>query len=393
MNRFRILHMMLAVTILTMGSVVELCAQRTPNRGMYLPSVRARKMVCEDSLQMFQIKSPILTSLPPLHTNMPLDVLVAYIGADSIARTIAPLQMQSMIDSMSTLNDTLKQFGRYLYKSVDWNPVMFMQYQLETQYRRKGISNDTLHFVDENGNPTDTAAGAPPDLYRISLTSAIPTLLGRYARFAPSGMSKEAARALLGSMYILRVRVDSVDSCRDYLSPEPSAQSFAVYATVLDTLKGRVFPNLCQNRSQYLQPYQQALRIKDLAPQPLSASPGIGCNKIRFEYWKGAYWTGVYSASGIPNFKRDTAFLDHEQHFIMRPSAECIVFLTFANPKVDDDSDYFNLDVNTARSYGVLRITNDAVIDLNQVWWPSNLTVSQFTTRFNQLVQQITNPL
>ncbi len=385
--RYLAIVAVIATTVLS-----DAAAQRTPKRGMYLPSVRARRMVCEDSLQMFQIKSPILTSLPPLQTNMPLDVLVAYIGADSIARTATPRQMNGIVDSMFSLNDTLKQFGKYLYQVVDWNPVLFMQYQLETQYRRKGIPNDTLHFVDENGNPTDTAAGALPDLYRIGLTFAIPAMRSKYVKYAPSGMTKEAARALLVADYVLRVRVDSVDSCRNYQTPESTALRFSAYATVLDTLKGKVFPNLCQNRSQYLQPYQQGLRNKEDVPQPHSSSPGIACNKIRFEYWKGAYRTGDYTAAGLGKFYRDTVFLDQEQHFTIPAGTECIVFLQFHNPLVDDDYDYFNLDLGMNSSYGILRISDNTVVDLNKVWWPSNLTAGQFTTRFNQLVQQITNP-
>lgn len=75
----------------------------------------------------------------------------------------------------------------------------------------------------------------------------------------------------------------------------------------------------------------------------------------------------------------------------MRPRTECIVFLTLGNQLIDDDFDYYNLDLNTSFSYGVLRVEDGNVIDLNHVWSPTYLSVLKFKQRFEELVHQITN--
>ncbi len=367
----------------------ELLAQRSPNRGLSMASTRNARMICEDSLQMFQLKRGHLTTIPPLYTNMPLDVLVAYIGADSIARTAFHLPLKSYVRSIGTFNDTLKQFGRLLYRVVDWDPILFRQYSDETTFRQIGISNDTLHFIDSNGTNLDTLSGAPPSLFRVALPMHLPSMESKYLRYMPDSLNKQSIRALLRADFILRVMIDSVDSCRNYLTGDTSQLRYAIYASVLDTLKGRVFPNLCHHANQYLQPYRAALNVKIDQPQPQSSSGT--CNKIRFETWHGAYWTG-YWAAHTNAFTRDSTFLDAEGNFVMRPGIECIVFLTLENHLVDDDYDYFNLDLNTTLSYGVLRVADGHVKDLNHVWSPTNLSVTQFRQRFNQLVNVIVQP-
>lgn len=374
------------VAVLTLPS--ELLAQRSPNRGLNMASTRNARMICEDSLQMFQLKSGYLTAIPPLNSSMPLDVIVAYKQADSIARTAFPSQLKSLVSSIDSFDDTLKQFGRLLYRVVDWNPLLFRQYCRETSFRRIGISNDTLHYLDSNGTNLDTLSGAPPELYRVSLSMGLPSMVSKYLQYMPDSLDKRSIRALLHADFILRVMIDSVDSCRDYLTGDTSQLSFAIYASVLDTLKGRVFPNLCHHANQYLQPYQAKQRAKLDQPQPQSSREA--CNKIRFETWHGAYWTGYWAA--YPNaFKRDSTFLDTEGNFVMRPRTECIVFLTLGNQLIDDDFDYYNLDLNTSFSYGVLRVEDGNVIDLNHVWSPTYLSVLKFKQRFEELVHQITN--
>jgi hypothetical protein len=389
--------MKLSISVLIVASTVvallilpcESLAQRSPNRGLNMASTRNARMICEDTLRMFQIKSGYLADIPPLYTSMPLDVLVAYIGADSIARTVFPSQLKNFVSSIGTFNDTLKQFGRLLYRVVDWNPILFRQYSRETSFRRIGISNDTLHYLDSNGTNLDTLSGAPPELYRVSLSMGLPSMVSKYLQYMPDSLDKRSIRALLHADFILRVMIDSVDSCRDYLTGDTSQLSFAIYASVLDTLKGRVFPNLCYNANQYLQPYQAELRAKLDQPQPQSS--GEACNKIRFETWHGAYWTGYWAA--YPNaFKRDSTFLDTEGNFVMRPGTECIVFLTLGNQLIDDDYDYYNLGLNTTLSYGVLRVADGNIIDQNHVWSPTNLSISQFKQRFDQLVNVVTQP-
>lgn len=339
---------------------------------------------------MFQIRSPYLTSLPPLYTNMPLDVLIAYIGVDSIARNVNHLPLQSFFNSISSFNDTLKQYGKYLYRAIDWNPFLFQQYSNETQFRQIGPPpNEGLHFVDSNGAIADTALGAPAGLYKVGLPFNRTRIAGLYLRYLPDSLPETSMTALLGADYILRVAIDSVDSCRNYLTPEPNAQRFAVYARVLDTLKGRVFPNLCQNANRYMMPFQSELQGKNNPQVPQSASGP--CNEIRFEMSKGTYRSGNWAVVGR-DFIRDTAFLDQSQNFVMHPGTECIVFLSFRNHLVDDDYDYYNLDVNSNLSYGVLRIHDGKVIDLNHVWSPTELTLPQFMQRFEHLVNVMTNP-
>lgn len=212
------------VAVLTLPS--ELLAQRSPNRGLNMASTRNARMICEDSLQMFQLKSGYLTAIPPLNSSMPLDVIVAYKQADSIARTAFPSQLKSPVSSIDSFDDTLKQFGRLLYRVVDWNPLLFRQYCRETSFRRIGISNDTLHYLDSNGTNLDTLSGAPPELYRVSLSMGLPSMVSKYLQYMTDSLDKRSIRALLHADFILRVMIDSVDSCHDYLTGDTSQLSF-----------------------------------------------------------------------------------------------------------------------------------------------------------------------
>lgn len=75
-----------------------------------------------------------LSSLPPLSSDMPLDVLISWIVVDSICRTVSPEEVENYVKSTS--DDTLRLAMKYLYSLHDYSALLLDKYNatLDTTY-------------------------------------------------------------------------------------------------------------------------------------------------------------------------------------------------------------------------------------------------------------------
>jgi hypothetical protein len=75
---------------------------------------------------------PRLTNYPPVTPSMPYDVMIGYIGLDSICRIVINTETcTNFIDHLG-FNDTLQYFMKYLYDVTDYDPFRFYEYMKYT---------------------------------------------------------------------------------------------------------------------------------------------------------------------------------------------------------------------------------------------------------------------
>lgn len=134
---------------------------------------------------------------------------------------------------------------------VDWEPVRFRQYTRETELGFQAL--DTIfHFVDSTGS---NVFDLPPvaSKYTCILKPISQRIVNGIQLYWPVPDERKACESLVRSCWILRVRVNSVDSTLNTQSSE-GYQCYTVFAHVQDTLKGGGFPDWCSSNSTYMRP-------------------------------------------------------------------------------------------------------------------------------------------
>ncbi len=171
------------------------------------------------------ISFPRLSSVPPLNTGMPFNVLIGYVYIDSFARSTSEVSLTSFLDNL-TYSDTSRKALSYLYQMDDFDPIRYFQY---------GISVPTsAHY------------------------QTIPVqLMHKFGRFLSKVFPDSGhAAALYYPDYMLDILVTDTVSKGDSLAAI-SKSCVGVSAVVIDTIKGRVLPPFSTsyvNKSQNIQP-------------------------------------------------------------------------------------------------------------------------------------------
>lgn len=337
---------------------------------------------------MFQIRYPCLDALPPMSVSMPYDVLIDYVAADSGARTGGQADLITHVRGWTSMNDTLRQIGKHLYRMVDRDPARYAQYRCDVDLWHSGQHADSMYHRNHLFGRTDSTHAEYPQRYPMRLETMESEIAKAYVRAWGNASQRSAVGALLRSSYILRIRTISIDSTYNYLS-NSGTKRYAVQAVVLDTLKGRRFVDMCADSTNaYRWPPDALIEGRGGSP-----ARNVGCPIIRFEYTPNMYWSGIWQPNPEVRFVRDTAFMTSDGSLRLVAGQEMIVFLGFGNRLLDDGYDYFDLDVNTGCSWGVLRIRNGNVLDLNDVWGSGiDVPYPVFRTAVQALIARICNP-
>lgn len=153
-----------------------------------------------------------MTQLPPLSSDMPLDIMVSWIVIDSLCRTAADDVLWQRM--MTTTQDSMKLGLKYLYKLMEYDPLLLKQYRLDLDYNQvhwKTTPNSLLLFV-----------------------------MGAYQqRF---GRVSDVIKLLMDAGYALHVRVDNITSRESWDHshiPPGWADRFCADLYVLDNIKGK----------------------------------------------------------------------------------------------------------------------------------------------------------
>ncbi|HVK38167.1 MAG TPA: hypothetical protein VNA88_06530, partial [Candidatus Kapabacteria bacterium] len=289
-----------------------------PMDSAQIAALKASNRWLTSSTTFYQNIYPVLRTIPPLEAVMPDTVQTAYIYVDSLLRFDTAMVAFDRIQTWSSVKDTLKGMLRWLYQMVDYDPARWHQYRLET---------------------------AILDRYMYALDNLAYPLYGRFHAIMRPPL-RDAFLAAAQSDFVLRVTVSQVDST---LNPRDNQLVYRVYATVTDTLKGRVFPK-CETPS---------------LPSKVTADSTA---TICFSYWRNVYSNFVESNGG-PVFQWEPRFTRPDSMgFRMVAGQDAVVFLRFAETWLDTTRDAFHLVVTQSSSNGALPIVSDTVYDVNNVW-------------------------
>lgn len=310
----------------------------------------------DSTTDWYHRKFPILRSLPPLNSGMPSEVMAAYIHLDSLARfnnNWDLVQPDKATSAWRARPELLRKTVAACYTAMDYDPLMFEQYESETALKSKIY---------------DTPLGM--------FTRYFPRILTKTASIAPEGGGLQAAFA---PDYVLRVKVLTIDSMLMTIpsgSPPPF-YVFSVTAQILDTLKGRTIP-FCEPN-----PVGNG---SDAMPLPMNLHPAI-----RFQYIHKNYIS--YSSRWDKMPEQDSAFVMMNEwggrDFAMRVGQEAVVFLDHSAWKLDTMYDYYHLTMS-AEAYYALPIINGQVRDVNH-YWSDNLLMSytDWRRRFLEIREKI----
>ncbi|HVZ41818.1 MAG TPA: hypothetical protein VHI13_21230, partial [Candidatus Kapabacteria bacterium] len=164
-----------------------------------------------------EIRFPKPDHCPPLSLDMPLDVMLGYIGGDSLARSYdLALRLDTLARTMP-YSDTLRQAMKYLYLMDDYDPIRYFQW---------------------NG------AAKPTPVRYMTTTEELRQALTYRAQVACPDTQRTA---VLGAADIIAyVHVNATQTKID-TNAVFAHHATLVSCTVLDTIKGRRIPNCWVN--------------------------------------------------------------------------------------------------------------------------------------------------
>ncbi|MES2767109.1 MAG: hypothetical protein V4642_14635 [Bacteroidota bacterium] len=321
---------------------------RAQNESGWRPMKEGTSMWFDSTKSMFQVQYPIIRNIPPLSMSMPFDVLLSYVYLDSICRLGSYKDASDMIKGWNVMNDTLRNAAKYMYKMVDYNPIIFTQYESQTSLLWK------MPFK------------VPLEEFRSKLSR-------KYQELVQPANEKNAVYSLLESDYILRIKVLAIDSIPNKLA-QGRYNRYRVKAEILDTLKGKV------------------LQTNEFNPMVMQQQSGQTSTSYYtyFQYIPMNYFSiDELSSDGRENYPyetKDSAFLRSPDEFQMYIGQEAIVFLDHGNHFVDHQYDYYDLGMSYDLSNNALPIINGQVRDVNHIW-STNLLMNyaDWETRFLQL--------
>ncbi len=276
-----------------------------------------------------------LENLPPVRTDMPYEILLAYIYGDSLLRYLSDEEYKIVYrwQKEKVNNDTIKALIKYFYLLQDFNPYLLSQYKSTPryiEYKRNinGIKKsiiDLLEVLSSNKN----------EYYSLNY--------------------------LIRNDYILKVRVKNIIDTF-YIDRYGKVQKyFYVSAYVLDTLKGKKFLTCsCSDGNQYV-------------TAPLNNYPVI-C----FTYAEAPY---THPGAKYPP---DPSILKNGNLFL-QTGQEIIISFTLGDWLIDRKYDYFDSFLNYA-----IPVNNKQVMDRCHIWSSSDsLDYETFKAIFYQRRQML----
>lgn len=189
--------------------------------------------------------------------------------------------------------------------------------------------------------------------YHQSLNNLTSSEIGILSSILSKNSKKQHALSIINyAAHILRIKVNSVETAKRIDKPYKKTDKLIhnVYATVIDTLKGRVFSNCNCNI---------LLKQKTTLNEEYNDNHG---SKICFTYGQGPYTKG----------KNDESLLDLSSDYFpkdiqLKPGQELLVTLTYFDYKRDWDFDYL-----TPTLIYVIPIIDGKVVDWNHDWSDSD---------------------
>ena len=77
---------------------------------------------------------------PPYNSSMPYDVFIGYLALDSLSKYASYNEYEAFVERQ-VYNDTLRTMMRYIYKTDEYNPSMFLNFMYHDEYSRGPIGD------------------------------------------------------------------------------------------------------------------------------------------------------------------------------------------------------------------------------------------------------------
>ncbi len=313
---------------------------------------------------VFHTSVPIIRSIPPLSLSMPLDVLMTYIVMDSLGRfyndsafrAIRGHNLSTALDNLEPMNDTLHNIWKFVYKTTDYNPLLFRQYLSE-------------QVLNQNANVF------------FKVYYELGSLLHR-AHYLEHPLKKRIASAVIPD-YILKVQVVSIDSMKAPFTSYGDTSSydfFKISCIVLDTIKGKVIP-------------MDTITIPTYKSKEESKSVTY---RFNFVVTENSYFQlrQGYSNKPHPFPLIDSLIFDNSREIMrVKIGQELLVFLNAYDPLWSKKQDHFHFHTSQSScNSGVMPILNGMVSDVNRVWSDSTwISYELFNDRYNEIKEIIMN--
>ena len=290
--------------------------------------------------------------LPVLRSDMPHDVMIAYIVADSIAyRPPSPHRWDSILYSMNKEGDTFNFLLKYFYLADEWDAIR---------------CNNFEWIVPIRPPATEPLLGSRN---WSSIKSRINYCLNSLPKI----------RYVMSS-YILHVQVEDVyylDTSDSWLK-EMNTSATIAFCQTLDTMKGRIFPDI--NNTIFA--------LKKDSNSSASIEKYTTHNQLSFDI-VFSYWN-KWSRVEHPGYR---SLYDSNGNTWIKRDKEYIVFLEFHNITGTNERRYLTVSPYAdGLSYGMYPIENGFVIDEgNDMGWGIQVPVEQFKANIRQQIEVIKN--
>lgn len=314
----------------------------------------------------------VLTSIPPVGFGRPSAINYFYSGIDSLLRVLPPHVLKQVIESYLP-TDTARSILALLYNAVDYDPMLFHQYALETELHRK-VSVAT-------GTGDTVIVGR----YLSSLWDAKWSFFKRYRKELKDSVDGLAKSSLIASSIVARVTIRSIDSIPDDSAMPKPGMRYVVIADILDTLQGFIGWNTYVDQNKLL----NGTKIGSGDRTQTTSPPQIVFTYHTLSYQPEALLQESSIATLYPNAHQMTT--DTNGLLKLRIDKDYIVFLTFQSPKIDSTRDYFQPAIFPQACRGVLYIDeNENVKDVNNLFSTTGtITWSAFVEKFDALRSSI----
>jgi len=288
-----------------------------------------------DDIGKYHQKFDRLENLPPVRTDMPYEILLAYIYGDSLLRYLSDDEYKIVYrwQKEKVNNDTIKALIKYFYLLQDFNPYLLSQYKNTPSYIQ----------YKQSINGIKLAISKILDVLTKDLNEAY------------------SLNYLTKNDYILKVKIKNIIDTFYIDKSGRSQKKYYVSAYVLDTLKGKEFLTCnCSDENQYV--------IAPLNNYPV----------ICFTYAEAPYTHPGDKYSPDPSIlKNGSLFLQSGQ--------ELVISIIFSNWLLDRKFDYYNLFLTNAFS-----IIGNQVMDRSHIWSSADsIDYDTFKTIFFQRSQMI----
>ena len=324
--------------------------------------VNAEGLPCNSKAEGLFFNTTIHPYTPVLYTTMPYDVMISYILIDSILK-YAP-DAKDVVNSFLKRfnnnqighdNDTLNYTLKYLYKIMDYDPLLFYDY-IKKGYGQHGriISPEPLYWKLITGSIHYDTVG----LYdEVNLTERV-----------TNGRIKEM---IFRSLFVLHIYVDTITSYTR-LNSNDSFNYTIVYSQVLDTIKGKKLPDI-NTAILAKRPGNDEIDTNIIIPNNVNLIFDFGKRWLYQDLQEGHYMYMLLDG--------------------VEPNKEYIVLLEASAECSHNGKCYYSLvPLRHLNFHGIYPIEDGNVIDYWNIWeWGKSVPLNTFKQNLNTIINEIKN--